>query len=174
MAPRPLLVVDEGYAFSHPWMRRWLEAFAKHFCVVTACAAVRYSRSHVYACRDSDKDFARAWDDVASCVLELAEASLAERAIFGTKKAVFQGGRLVGYHTEKSDALLRFYLANVSAKWRRYREVPQGETGPGLTEQETASRLRDALAQMSGSVMTTPPAPTDPAPPPAPNAEPTS
>lgn len=78
--------------------------------VSATCEQKRVGRSTVYEWRDCAADFAAAWDDIVEATTEDAESELYRRAVKGTERPVYQGGKLVGHVREYSDACLMFFL----------------------------------------------------------------
>ncbi|HWQ34318.1 MAG TPA: terminase [Blastocatellia bacterium] len=100
--------------------------------VSRAARAARVSRSTVYFWRDEDSDFAKAWDDAIEEGLDDLEQEARRRAFKGTKKPVYQGGRLAGYVQEYSDTLLIFLLKGGRPKKYRERFEHSGPDGQPL------------------------------------------
>lgn len=84
--------------------------------ITKAAKAAGYARRYMYALRDEDPDFARAWDEALDESLDAAEGELYRRAIKGVLKPVYQGGKKVGTVREFSDTLLIFYLKTIGKK----------------------------------------------------------
>ena len=64
------------------------------------------SRQTVYAWRESDPAFATAWSIAEEHGTGLLEDEAIRRAMHGTNRPVYQGGKLVGYVRDYSDTLL--------------------------------------------------------------------
>src|SRR4051812_3390061 len=82
---------------------------------------------------EHDEVFALYVEQASQVATEHLEEEAYKRAVEGTQKAVYQGGELVGYHTETSDTLLIFLLkARAPEKYRDRYEPPagRGEGGP--------------------------------------------
>lgn len=97
--------------------------------VSAACRAVNLARQTVYDHRDTDADFASAWDAVVQEVADTMERELYRRAVEGVEKPVYQQGRLVGRIREYSDTLLIFGLKGLRPD--KYKDRVQAEhSGP--------------------------------------------
>jgi len=60
--------------------------------------------------KKTNKMLSEAWDDALEHSKEELLRTARNRAIRGTEKPIYQGGLLVGYVTEYSDALLKFLI----------------------------------------------------------------
>lgn len=129
--------------------RAFLDAFRQHGNVTKACeqAAVA-SRQSVYQWQEHDPEFAIAFRLAEVEATERLEAEAHRRAVEGTDKPVYQGGRRVGTVREHSDTLLIFLLkARAPEKYRDRVDVRHsGEvsTSDHLTPDER-QRIRAAL-----------------------------
>ncbi len=92
------------------WRTAFLARLSKSPDVSAAAKAARISRKHAYETRKTDEGFAAAWDDAIGQSVEAAEGEAYRRAVSGTKKPVYQGGKHVGDIQEYSDTLLIFLL----------------------------------------------------------------
>lgn len=102
------------------WRKAFLSALARTGCVLYAARAAKADRTAVYRLRESDIEFARAWEQALEAATDLLEAEAVRRAVTGVKKPVYQGGERVGFVQEYSDTLLIFLLKG--AKPEKYRE----------------------------------------------------
>lgn len=106
---------------------------------ITASAGrISVSRQAVYALRQSDRDFARQWEDAYESGTDIFEDEVKRRAVEGTEKPVFYQGEIVGHIKEYSDTLLI-----VALKARRpelYREQVKV-----ITAQDTDKAIDEAL-----------------------------
>lgn len=100
---------------------RFLDALRNEPNVSAAARASGYSRRYLYDLRDSDSEFAKAWDEAIEEALDAAEGELHRRAVKGVRKPVYHAGVRVGYIQEYSDTLLIFYL-KTRGKHRGYVE----------------------------------------------------
>ncbi len=89
---------------------QFLDALCELPNVTRAARLIGMSRRGLYDIREADKDFAQAWDDAVDEGVDAIEVELHRRAVEGTTKPVFQGGRHIGDIQEYSDTLLMFML----------------------------------------------------------------
>jgi hypothetical protein len=61
----------------------FLEALTQELSVYRACRRAKLGRNSVYALRDRDEDFARAWKEAQEAAVEELEASAYQRALGG-------------------------------------------------------------------------------------------
>lgn len=94
----------------------FLSALKNTGSVLASCEISTLARSTAYDWRDSDKDFARAWDKALDRSVEALEDEAISRRKEGVDRPVFQGGVKVGVIREYSDQLLIFIL-----RWRQMR-----------------------------------------------------
>lgn len=91
-----------------------MAAFLKHFAecgnVTRAAKLARIGRQNVYVYRDNHPDFAERWKQAEAQAVEVMEAEAHRRAVTGTLKPVYQGGKKVGTIREYSDTLMIFLL----------------------------------------------------------------
>lgn len=78
--------------------------------VSRACKAEGIARRTAYDWRNDDADFAAAWDEAVEAGLDDLEQEAYRRAFRGTRKPVYQGGKLAGHVQEYSDTLAIFLL----------------------------------------------------------------
>lgn len=109
----------------------FLSALAESGNVKLACQAARVSRSTVYEWRGEDPEFAAAWEAALAEAVESLEAEAYRRAVKGTLKPVFQGGKLAGKVREYSDTLLIFLMKGAAPQ--KYRDTLKHEGGIGVT-----------------------------------------
>jgi len=125
----------------------WKEVFAvtlaKSPNVTAACPRAKVSRSWVYAERETDPEFAAAWDEALEMGLDSAEGELYRRAVEGVLEPVFHQGEKVGHIRRYSDTLLKFLLQ--SHRPERYRETVRSElTGADGTALTVMIQYADA------------------------------
>lgn len=110
-------------------MRTFVEHLADGGTVSKAASAASICRKTAYNWRESDKEFAEAWDDAIEAGTQEMEAEAIRRAVKGTKKPVFHQGQVCGHVNEYSDTLLIFMLK--ARRPKVYRERLSTEvTGP--------------------------------------------
>lgn len=106
-----------------------IAALAAGSTVLLAAQEAGVNKTTAYRWRESDKDFAQAWDDALEEGTDRLEQEALRRARDGVSKPVFHKGNVVGHVQEYSDTLAIFLL-----KARRpevYRERASLEhTGP--------------------------------------------
>ena len=76
------------------WKPIFLEALADVPVVSHACRAVGISYRHAYKTRETDEDFARAWDEALEQGIDRAEQEAFRRAVVGFEEPVIDKGRL--------------------------------------------------------------------------------
>jgi hypothetical protein len=103
----------------------FLAALRKTGNVSAACKLSRNARCMVYRQRDTDPEFAAAWDAALDEAVDSLEAEGWRRARDGTLKPVFQGGEKCGEIREYSDTLLIFLLKG--HRPARFRETVRQE-----------------------------------------------
>ena len=131
--------------------KRFTEALVETGGNVTAAAkAINVRRETAYWHRNNDPLFALAWDDAVEAGTAALEQEAYRRAFGGTKKPVYQAGKLVGHIKEYSDTLTIFLL-----KARRpevYRERYDVRHGGELTVKTQPEDLTDdQLAEIAAS-----------------------
>lgn len=88
--------------------------------VSEACELSGAARTTVYRHRESDPDFAKAWDEACDIAWDRLEREAYRRAAEGWDEPVYQGGKLVGHVRKFSDRMLEITLRAKRA--REYRE----------------------------------------------------
>ena len=78
--------------------------------VVKSCEIAHLDRKTAYNWRNAHPDFLEAWDEALDLGNNILEDEALRRAVEGTEKPVYQGGRCVGTVREYSDTLLIFLL----------------------------------------------------------------
>lgn len=112
---------------------QFVAALAAGATVLLAAQEARINKTTAYRWRESDAEFAAAWDEALEEGTDWLEQEAIRRGRDGVRKPIYQSGKLVGHVQEYSDTLLIFML-----KARRpevYRERASLEhTGPGGKE----------------------------------------
>lgn len=108
------------------WPEIFLDKLRKAPNITTAARAAGITRQAAYLKRETDLDFAAAWDEALLSAIENAEGEMYRRAVKGTIKPIFQNGARVGSVREYSDTLLIFMLK--AHKPEIYRETVRNET----------------------------------------------
>lgn len=138
------------------WPIRFLEALADYGNVSAACRLAKVSRDTAYRHRNTDVDFATAWEAAAALGVESLEDEARRRAYKGVRKPVYQKGELVGYVQEYSDTLMIFLLkAHKPEKYRERHEFSGPNGGPipiqHSADDEQLDSYLTALAQISAA-----------------------
>ncbi len=107
-------------AIHHAKKRAMLAAYAEVGTVVRAAEIAGIDRSTHYAWMGSDPAYAEAFAAAGEQAVERLEQEARRRAVEGTEKPVYQGGKLVGTIREYSDTLLIFLLKGALPE--KYRE----------------------------------------------------
>lgn len=90
------------------WKPDFLAALTLSPNVTAACREAGITRKGAYLARQSDPEFAAAWDSALDESTDELVGEMYRRAVQGTKKPVYQGGELVGHIQEYSDTLAIF------------------------------------------------------------------
>lgn len=130
------------------WKPQFIAELAARGNVVDACKKAKVVRSVAYATRTSDAAFAEAWKEAVEIAVEAMEAEARRRAVDGTLKPIYQGGKLMCKVREYSDTLLIFLLK--AHKPERYRERHQVEHSGGTTQTHIYLPAKNAPATAAG------------------------
>ena len=106
----------------------YLAGVARDGTLTTGCKSARIDPRTVYGWRETDPTFVLRERQAKDALSDALEAEATRRATRGVQQPVYQAGRLVGYRTEYSDALLVLLLkANRTDRYREKLElqVPQ-------------------------------------------------
>jgi hypothetical protein len=98
----------------------FLEVLRQSANVSKACKAAGIGRTAAYEWAKNDSAFALAWDEALEEASDSLEEEARRRAVKGTTRPVYQGGKKVGSIQEYSDTLLIFLLKG--ARPQKYRE----------------------------------------------------
>lgn len=90
--------------------RLFIKHLRKSGNVTRAAEAAGVSRNQLYLARRDDPDFALAWEEALEGAMDDLEATLLRRALEGTDKPVFFGGKECGTVKSYSDSLGMFLL----------------------------------------------------------------
>jgi hypothetical protein len=137
------------------WCDAFLAVLATNANVTKACEAVGIARKTAYEHRSKDADFAAEWDDALEAATDLLEHEARRRAMDGTEKPVYQGGELVGYVREYSDALMTLLLkAHRPKRFRERMDLTGADGGPlkfeSMTPEDRKARIAELLAKREG------------------------
>ena len=94
--------------------------------VTSAAKAAKVGRRTVYDHMKADLDFADRCREAAATAEDSLETELMRRAVEGEQVPVYFKGKVVGYNTKKSDALLMFAIKNL--RQRREHDVPKASS----------------------------------------------
>lgn len=117
------------------WREPFLAALGDYGNVCKAAKRAGIHRSVAYRERSADGEFSAAWDAAVKLGTDALEDEARRRAVEGTLKPVFQGGKRVGSVREYSDALLIFLL-------KAHKPDVYRETGRVFNINITADELR--------------------------------
>ena len=133
-------------------MRVFLDHFAKEANMTRAAAAAGVSRNTVYAWQEHDTDgFSERYHVAEAQANDAIDAEINRRAITGTLKPVYQGGKKVGCIREYSDVLLIFLAkARMPHKYRETTRLEHtGADGGPIEVADVRERLAARLAALA-------------------------
>jgi hypothetical protein len=107
----------------------FLEALAAIGNVSRAMKAAKIPRRTLYDWRRNDNEFAVAWEQALEESAGVLESEAHRRAVDGTLRPVYQGGKRVGSIREYSDTLLIFLMKGLMPQKYRERFEHSGEGG---------------------------------------------
>lgn len=100
----------------------WIKAYRQLGTIGLACDAVNVSREQARDWRKEDPEFKKQFEEANIRITELIERSALNRAIYGVKEPIYQGGQKVGEVQRPSDTLAIFMLkARAAKKYRWYK-----------------------------------------------------
>lgn len=102
------------------WRAVFIATLADTGNVSAAAQAAGVGRRTVYEHYDKEPDLKAAWDEAVDVAADGMEEEAHRRAVKGTLRPVYQGGKKVGSIREYSDTLLIFMLKG--ARPEKYRE----------------------------------------------------
>jgi len=136
------------------WTRSKREQFLSELAmsanVRASAAAVGMSEQGAYQLRRRCDEFRKAWRDALCEGYARLELMMLERAMFGTEKAQWHGGKEVGKIHEISERLGLSLLAQHRASVTR--DMPQGEAAIDLDAAKQRVRVRFELIERRLSV----------------------
>ena len=97
---------------------RLIRELGRHGNVSHALHAAAASRSWVYARRQSDVEFADAFEEARKCGLEVLKDEAHRRAYEGVNEPVFYQGEEVAHVRKYSDVLLMFLIKQADPSYR--------------------------------------------------------
>lgn len=128
--------------------RTFLAALADTGCVSIAAEAADITPRSCYRLRRHPKGtaFAKAWDDALLVATGRLVAIAFERAIVGTPREIWRGGKLIAEMSIPSDKMMMFML-------QRLLPLIYGQTGPGNgTVEAQVAHARAALPTTLGAL----------------------
>lgn len=116
------------------WMKsagllKFIAALGKHGNVSHALKDSHLSRAWVYEKRQTDLEFAQAFDDARKCGLEVLKDEAHRRAYDGVEEPVFYQGEEVAHVRKYSDTLLMFLIKQHDPSYREHFDVNVGNQG---------------------------------------------
>lgn len=130
------------------WTARKRRAFLKTLSttgnVSEAARASKLSRSHAYALKLSDLDFAAEWADALESATDVLEAEARHRAVDGVQQPHFHQGKVAGSVTKYSDSLLMFLLK--AHRPEKYRD--KSAEAKGSSDDDIDREIEDAKASL--------------------------
>ena len=124
---------------------KFVKELAKSGNISAAARKAGVSRSHAYALRSMDIDFASEWTDALETAVDTLEAEARRRAVDGVDAPHFHQGNVAGTVKKYSDSLLMFLLK--AHRPERYRERSAAADTPDLDEAlaDEVSNARETL-----------------------------
>lgn len=141
---------------------RVLGALRMGFTYDRAAKFAGIARRTIFEIKERDPDYARACEEAYQAGTEKFEDEARRRAIEGTERPIYQGGKLVGHERQYSDRLLEVTLkARAPDKYRE--RVSTEHSGKIEHRHVDLSKLNDAqLDALEGIVGAAAPAGGDP------------
>lgn len=173
----PITGLKVAVRFTPERKRLFLERLRETGLAKTCCLELGIAYTAVDAAKRNDPDFAAAYEEAWELYLESIEGEVRRRAFDGVDEPVFFKGKLVGWRTIKSDALLLALAKRHLRGFREGLEVPAGVgvlvvAAQGATADDWArqyGRRPEQVRDVTGSAQVTGPAvgAGSPGPPPA-------
>ena len=101
----------------------------QHGNVTRAIAGARVDRTYVYDKRNTDVEFAAAWDEAKKMGLDVLKDEAWRRAHEGVKRDKFYLGKKIATEIEYSDTLLMFLIKQADPSYREHYDVNVGNAG---------------------------------------------
>lgn len=129
------ITANQRRGLRNAWTDEKREIFLKSLeeCPIInrAISKIRISRSFLYKFRSENPDFAAEWDAAKDRGIDALEDEAMRRALVGTDKPIYQGGKKVGTVREFSDTLAIFLLkGNRPNKYRDRHELSGADGMP--------------------------------------------
>lgn len=125
--------------------RDFLATLADTGCVSVAAQAVGIRPRSAYRLRrhPAGAAFAKAWDEALMVAAGRLVAVAFERAVMGTKREIWRGGRLIAETTIPSDKMMMFLIKHL---------MPSTFGGHGTGQQSVEQRIADARFTLPASL----------------------
>ena len=108
-----------------------------------AAVSANIARTTAYAWRETDPEFASAWDDAIEAAADALEGEAWRRAVTGTERPIIWKGEVTGTVREYSDRLLECLLrAHRPEKFRERYQVQVAADTASLAERLERARER--------------------------------
>jgi hypothetical protein len=120
----------------------FLEEYARCGSVLRSCQRVGVARSTLYGDWIKGPEFKAAFEKAGEDATDVLEEEARRRAVDGTVKPVYQGGKMVGGIREYSDSLLMFLLRGKRDAFREKRSIGVGFEG------STAGGVRKVIVEI--------------------------
>lgn len=120
MANRQALAVHTRTGLTSRAREQFIEVLSVTANVSEAARAVGFSRTALYVLRNSDPEFAAAWDEAVQVATDALEREAWRRAVEGWEEPVFYQGSEVGAVRKYSDKMLELLLR--AHRPERYRD----------------------------------------------------
>ena len=127
-----------------PRRRAFLRKLAETGNVSEAARASKVSRSHAYALKVTDAEFAAEWADALESATDVLEAEARHRAVDGVEQPHFHQGQVTGSVRKYSDSLLMFLLK--AHRPEKYRD--RSADAKGTPDEEIDREIEDARATL--------------------------
>lgn len=128
---------------------RFLEVLRERANVSEAAASAKIARTTAYAWRQSDPEFASAWDNALEAAADALEAEAWRRAVSGIERPIIWKGEVTGTVREYSDRLLECLLrAHRPEKYRERYQVQVAAETESLSERLMRARERVRAAKV--------------------------
>ena len=120
---------------------RFLRILRETLNVSEAAKGAGFHRITFYRHRESDPEFAKAWDDACEEAYDELEAEARRRAFKGVDEPVFHRGEIVGHIRRYSDSLVMPLLGTYRRKFRPQTalELTGADGGPVQIDDATAA-----------------------------------
>ena len=139
-APSVETVLREGFADKaselQPCVRRrlkqlgvFIDELAKTCHITESAKIAGWNRGELYKLKDAWPLFRELWDAARASAYDRMEGEAYRRAVAGTRRPVYQGGKLVGHEQQYSDRLMEILLRAHLPAYREKSEVSHNLQG---------------------------------------------